>query len=197
MFEFFNGREYEEDEFEGKIVGFNENTNKLIIKGEDDNGKTKTIEINVFDSGINQNIDYYVKWEEKIYNKLKKDGHVCIEILSIESGDNYDIEICRHESILDTGDGEKVLLVNYVTIFCGEMRGKALTFTKETIDKYMNEKDKFIEWVDRQIEDVPQFNNTEYWNTFDAIVISEAFNTDKEYKLLWHMFEDNVSSLAK
>lgn len=191
MFEFLEGNFYKNDDFEGEVVGFNKETNKLIFNGVDKNDNVKSIEVNIFDAGITHNINYYDDWEHKLYTALLRNkGYVNIDILSTESGDNWNIEIYRNKTLLNVGEyDEPIILLSYVTVFSGEVKGKVLSFQyKKYSGCEIDDEKKFTEWINEQIENISEFNNTEYWNTIDAIIISEAFNSKEEISLLWNMF---------
>lgn len=194
MFEFLKDKIYVncDKNFEGVITGFDEKSNKLIIKGEDDS-EQKTIETDIFDNQFTQDINEYDKWQDKLYQVLKNDKFVNVTILSIDSEDNWNIEIYKNETLLkETGD--KIILITYTIVFADEIK-ETLSFQKKS---KKHDKDKFIKWINEQIDNVEQFNVKGWGDYMEAITISDAFNSEEEIDLIWDMFWDmNIEKIVK
>lgn len=177
--------------FKGEVIGFNDKNNKLIIKEYNGNSKEKTIEVNIFDNYMTQNINEYKDWENKLYDALKKNGVIKINILSTDNDDNYGLKIFRKETIfdhVDSMDENQVILINYVIMQEEEVLGEVLSFQKKS---EQNDKANFIEWIDEEIENVNELNVEDYsLNYMEAITICNALNSEKEIDLIWDMFWD-------
>ncbi|WP_297419731.1 hypothetical protein [Clostridium sp.] len=194
MLDFLLGKDYSEENFEGEINGFNEETKKFIVNGVDNNDNEKTIEIDIFKSGIIQNIDYYEGWQEKLYTGLiRNNGKISIHVLSTESADSWFLEIYRNKTLLPTHEySDQIVLINYVIVFCNEIKGDI--FTKREM-KYsgfgIDDKKDFSKWIEEEIEKVGEFNNTNCWQTpCEAIIVSESLNTKEDYILLHQLFSN-------
>lgn len=188
MFEFLKDKYYfsldkkYNGDFEGGVVGFDKEINKLIVKGEDDSGE-QTIETDVFNGQFTQDINEYDNWENKLYNKLKNDGITEINVLSTDSDDNWGIKIYKKETRFDytnSANEEYVTLVNYGIIVEEKVVGEILSFQKTS---GQDEKDKFIQWINNQLNIVKYFIDC-----MDAITICDAFNSNEEIDLIWDMF---------
>ena len=185
MFEFLKDKYYfslDNGDFEGGVVGFDKEINKLIVKGEDDSGE-QTIETDVFNGQFTQDINEYDNWENKLYNKLKNDGITEINVLSTDSDDNWGIKIYKKETRFDytnSANEEYVTLVNYGIIVEEKVVGEILSFQKTS---GQDEKDKFIQWINNQLNIVKYFIDC-----MDAITICDAFNSNEEIDLIWDMF---------
>ncbi|MFC0903778.1 hypothetical protein ACFHWD_03620 [Clostridium sp. MT-14] len=192
MFEFLEDHTYFNDNFSGEVVGFNKNTNNLIVEGGDKNtDEERNLEVSIFDSKIVQDIDEYENWEEKLYNTLIKNrGIVDIFVLSTESGNGYNLSIYKNKTLLNTHEySEKLVLINYAIVFADKIKGDILSF--QEIEYHANDElKKFTKWIDNQIYKVSEFNYSQQWNTFNSIIVSDAFNTSEELKLLWHLFNE-------
>ena len=185
MFEFLKDKYYfsldkkYNGDFEGGVVGFDKEINKLIVKGEDDSGE-QTIETDVFNGQFTQDINEYDNWENKLYNKLKNDGITEINVLSTDSDDNWGIKIYKKETRFDytnSANEEYVTLVNYGIIVEEKVVGEILSFQKTS---GQDEKDK---WINNQLNIVKYFIDC-----MDAITICDAFNSNEEIDLIWDMF---------
>jgi hypothetical protein len=198
MFEFLNGKQYYDIDFEGEVIGFNEENDKLIIQGETNDNDTRNIEIDVFKARINQNIDDYKNWQEKLYYELiRSRGFVNINILSIENDACWNIEIYRHKELLEEFNFKiPIILTHYTIVFVDEVRGDILSFQNTEEINEDEELKIFTKWIDEQIEKVPEFNTSNF-HEMDAIIASEAFNTKEELDLLYALYEENTLKLEE
>lgn len=86
-----------------------------------------------------------------------------------------------------------MILVNYVIVFCGEVKGRVLTFQKKCyLGNGLDEERLFNEWIEEQIENVVEFNHTGYFNTFNSIIASLAFNTSEEMEIMDKLFSKKL-----
>jgi hypothetical protein len=198
MFEWLIGREHEDGNFYGEVTGFNVNTNKLIIKGVEvinDDEILKNIEMDLYTSYFQQNIDWYENYEEKLYNTLIKNGKAIVHIFSTEdnSGDSWFLEIYRLKTEVPTDISyEKLTIINYFISFCNEVKGEILT-----VQEGEKEKSAFERWINEQIESVSEFNHDGYRNTFTSIVMSDAFSSREELKYAYDLFGEEKLGLKK
>lgn len=188
MFEWLNGQYVDDKE----VIGFNEQTKKLILE---DNS-----EVDIFNPDINHNLGDYENWEEELFNALLRDGRVFIHILSTETGDNWAIEIFRHKTLVNNGEYcEPLVIVNYIVCFCEEVKGDILSLQKKHYAGCQNDEKKlFAKWINKQYEEISEFNNTEMWDTHNAIVTAEflpkyledgkIYAHREEYDILFQLF---------
>ena len=190
MFEWLKGKSIKINDKWGEVKEYNPETKKFVV----DNDDYEIIgEVNVFESGMTHNIDYFENWQEKLMVGLRREGKVMINILSTSSGDSWFLEIYRHKTLLPTYEySEQVILTNYAIVFCGEVKGKV--FARQS-NKYsgcaIDELKEFSEWIEEQVEEVSEFNNTEHWQApCDTIVFSDCLCSKEEYDLLHEMFNE-------
>jgi hypothetical protein len=202
MYDWLNNETFSKDNKFWCVIGYNEKTNKMICESYDDCDEDKKQEhekreIAIFDSGLEFNLDYNKDYEKKLFDVLCKNPEIDINILSTESGDDWFVEIYRTESNIPTHlYGKETKLVSYVLTFLGEQTGKILSLTicsSPSVGKYkpVDEFTAFSEWINDQVESVGVLNSSDYFdNTVKAIVTSEAFIGEQEYKSLTKMFYD-------
>lgn len=191
MLDFLKERYFRKNEKGYFITGFNNNTNKLIVFDYGDDNETKfDYEGSLFKTRIEVNIDYYDDWKEKIFKKLVTDGKVDIHILSTVSDDNWNLEIFRHKTLINNHEFDDNLIITNYIIYCnGEVKGDILSKQDLYYLGCLKDEEKmFYNWIEEQISEVQEFNNTSCWDTFNAIVTSTAFITDQELKLLYKLF---------
>lgn len=188
MFEWLEGKYLGQDVY---IKGYNPETNKFITENED---KEVLGEVNIFETGIEFNIDYFDDWQKKLMNGLLRNvGRVDINIISTESADGWFLSIYRHKTLLPTHEySEQIVLTNYVIVCNDEVKGDIFTRrSKSYAGCAIDEEKEFNEWIGEQIEKVREFNNTKYWQCpCNAIVFSDSLCSKEEYDLLYKMFNE-------
>ena len=197
MLDFLMGRYYSDEDFEGEIEDFNEITKKLLIKGyhkDNENDEEVIKEIDLFKSGMAQNIDDYEDWQEKLYTGLiRNEGKITVNILSTESADSWFLDIYRNKTLLPTHEyAEQIVLMNYVIVCSDEIKGDIFTKREQRYSgSAIDDKKDFSKWIEEQIEKVGEFNNTNYWNCpCEAIIVSESLNTKEDEELLRKLFSE-------
>lgn len=175
----------------GEIKEYNPETKKFIVETEDNEILG---EVNIFETGITFNIDWFENWQEKLMNGLlRNEGKVMVNILSTSSGDNWFLEIYRHKVLLPTHEySEDIILTNYAIVVCGEVKGEVFTRQHKSYSGCaIDEKKEFSEWIEDQVQKVSQFNNNEHWNTpCNTIVFSDCLCGEEECDLLHEMFNE-------
>lgn len=186
MFEMFKEQFVSAGNIEGYIKEYNPETEKFVIVDENDKNKVLG-EISLMGSGLIFNIDYWDDWENKLMSALiRNNGQVEICVYSTESADDCLFTIYRHKSLVNTHEySDEIILITYFTYFAGEIKGNMLTrqhvrYAGCAID----EQKEFDEWIETQIEEVSEFNNTDYWDTFSGIVYFDGCFTIEEDRLL-------------
>lgn len=183
MFEFLKGTWTIANDEEGEIIGYNKETNKFILKSEED----EEIEFNIFnETGVNFQINHYENWEKKLFETLESKGKEIILVKSTESYDDWLVEIHKSKSFIIPEVGEKIELVSYVISFCGDVKGKVLTVQNGLESEF----EKFQKWINEQLEEVAELNDNDEWNTCRALIIADSFNTVEEQQALSDMWEE-------
>lgn len=201
MFEWITKMEYEID-FEGAdgyIAKFNPDTKKFNVENE--NGE-KIGEVDIFESGINWNIDQYNDWTDKLYTALiRNNGKITLNVYSTENnnGDSWDIEIYRHKTLLPTHEfSEQIILTNYIIVCNDEIQGDILTRRHKLYSGCaIDEQKEFDNWIEEQMEKVSQFNNENHWEiVVPAIIVCDGLCDKEEENLLHEMFGDKLDRMS-
>lgn len=210
MLDFLINKDYYTNDFDGKIVGFNEAECKLKVKGfydiADVEGELKQeeqiVEFYLQDKeqrdaeehGFEQSITDYENWQEKLYNELKKEGYISIDINGLNGKDNWSVEINRVETEFPSNKfGYAPELISYNAIWVGELINDSLTlqtngmYDDENINK---DKELFIKWITDKVDQSNEFNDIDSPEHIPAIITSTAFNTKKDVE---YMKENNYT----
>lgn len=174
MFEFMNEKCGYVGKKEFMVFNFNKETQKLQIVREDEARE----ELDIFKSKIDFNLDIYGNYEEKIYHELLKNGNVRFDILSTESGDNYDIYL--HRNVTQTTKDSK--LVTYTFIFNDKIIGRPIA-----IDSTVDE-ENFYDWINSEYEDIAELNNSYCWSSFNSIITAPCLSSEEEHNMLNELF---------
>ena len=181
------------------LAQFNLDTNLFVVENEDGD---KIGEVNLFESGIHFNIDYFENWQEKLFNSLlKNNGIISVFVNSTElnAGDSWELEIYRYKTLLPTSEySDQIILTSYVILFCGEVKGDAYTRQHRFYSGCMiDERKEFETWIEAQLEKVSEFNNDEYWNTSPSFVYAEGICDKDEEEILFEMFSKKIDCIMK
>ena len=179
------------------LAQFNPDTSLFVVENED--GESIG-EVNLFESGIHFNIDYFENWQEKLFNSLlKNNGKTSVLVYSTElnAGDSWELELYRYKTLLPTSEhSDQIILTSYVILFCGEVKGDAYTRQHRFYSGCMiDERKEFETWIEAQLEKVSEFNNDEYWNTSPSFVYAEGICDKDEEEILFEMFSKKIDSI--
>ena len=186
MFDMFKEQYIYDGEIEGYIKEYNPQTEKFIIVDENDQ-ETILGEVSLMGSGLVFNINYWDDWTKKLMSALiRNNGQVEILVYSTESADDTLFTMYRHKSLVNTHEySDEIVLTTYLIYFAGEIKGDMHTRHHQNYSGCaIDEQKEFDEWIEEQIEKVSEFNNTDYWDTFNAIVFFDGCFTHEEQVLL-------------
>jgi len=164
--------------------------NRLVANVEESDDKDftdKSLVVDVFDSHINFQFNYFENWEDKLFNKLITQNKLTFYTLSTESGDDYALEIFRTETNIGSPkDYSNLTIVTYVMTSYGEIKETPLV-----INKTEESKEIFAKWMKKISESTDLFNDHDSgYVVLDAITFEISQITDEEFRILYDLFNN-------